>query len=122
MNPQQIIAELEKGCTEIEYFTEWNADYRCPFFLDGKFHLCDKCKAALSSAQNMSKAKDVWFEKLIDDVDIELMFTDIKDKEGKKFELSDEFMEIIGIWWKGKSKEIQSKLKGVENGNKKFDK
>ena len=37
------------------------------------------------------------FKELIDDVDLDLMFTDIKDKQGEKFELSDEFMELIGL-------------------------
>lgn len=48
--------------------------------------------------------------KVIDDVDLELFFTDIKDKEGKKFELSDEFMEIISIWWNKQSVELKTKL------------
>ena len=43
---------------------------------------------------------------MIEDVDIELMLTDIKDKEGNKAELSDEIMEIISIWWKGKKQEL----------------
>ncbi len=46
----------------------------------------------------------------IEDVDIELMFTDIKDACGKKMELSDELMEVIGIWWKDKSEELLQKL------------
>ena len=45
--------------------------------------------------------------KLIDDIDLELMFTDIKDKKGNKFELSDELMEVISLWWDKKSKQLK---------------
>ncbi len=44
---------------------------------------------------------------LIDDVDLELMFTDIKDKQGNKIEQSDELMELFGVFWNY----IQNKLK-----------
>lgn len=36
---------------------------------------------------------------VLEDIDLGLMFTDIKDKEGKKFELSDEFMDLFGTFW-----------------------
>ncbi len=50
--------------------------------------------------------------KLIEDVDIELLFTDIKDKDKNKVDLSDDVMEIIRIWWEYKSKELLTKIKG----------
>jgi len=58
------------------------------------------------------------FRKMIEDVDIELMFTDIKDKDGDKFANSKEVMEVIGIWWNDKSKEPLKKL-GDDKVNKK---
>ena len=48
--------------------------------------------------------------KVIDDIDLALMFTDIKDKKGNKFEFSNELMEIIAIWWTEQSKKIKQKL------------
>ena len=50
--------------------------------------------------------------KLIDDVNIELMLTDIKDNKGNKVNLSDEIMELISIWWDKKSEELKAKLEG----------
>ena len=44
------------------------------------------------------------------DVDIELLFTDIKDDKGKKVRLSDEIMKLIQIWWDKKSQELKSSL------------
>ena len=58
------------------------------------------------------------FRKMIEDVDIELMFTDIKDKDGDTFANSKEVMEVIEIWWNDKSKEILAKL-GDDKVNKK---
>lgn len=39
------VEEVMKGCGKIEYFSNWNADYKCPFNLEGKFYLCDNCKS-----------------------------------------------------------------------------
>ena len=58
------------------------------------------------------------FRKMIEDVDIELMFTDIKDKDGDMFANSKEVMEVIEIWWNDKSKELLKKL-GDDKVNKK---
>ena len=49
-------------------------------------------------------------KKLIEDIDIELFLTDIKNKEGEKVYCSDEFMKIIQLWWDEKSEELKSKL------------
>lgn len=38
-------------------------------------------------------------EGIINGIDLELLFTDIKDKKGKKFELSDEYMELFRTFW-----------------------
>ena len=46
----------------------------------------------------------------IENIDIELMLTDIKDKEGNLYELSEPIMEIISIWWQGKKEELLSSL------------
>lgn len=54
------------------------------------------------------KVKDI--KKLIDEIDVELFLTDIKDKQGNKIEISDEIMEIIRIWWEQKSVELKQKL------------
>ena len=50
-------------------------------------------------------------DEVVDEVDIELLFTDIKDKQGNKVELSDEIMQIISIWWEQKSEDLKSTLK-----------
>ena len=51
--------------------------------------------------------------KIIDDVDIELMLTDVKDKEGRVVELSEPLMEIISIWWQMKKEELKERLKNL---------
>jgi len=63
--------------------------------------------------EDMIKVKDIL--KLIDEIDIELLLTDIKDKQGNKYELSNEIMEIISIWWNKKSEELKQKIKGEKN-------
>ena len=50
------------------------------------------------------------FKKMIEDVDIELMFTDVKNNVNEKYQFSKEIMEIITIWWNDKSKELLTKL------------
>ena len=51
-------------------------------------------KALKEKVQNVQRRlKD------FEDIDIELMLTDIKDKKGNKFKLSDEFMELIILFW-----------------------
>lgn len=52
---------------------------------------------------------------LFEDMDLQLMFTDIKDKEGKKIDGSDEFMDLHNIFWghvSGKLKKAITKEKG----------
>ena len=56
---------------------------------------------------------------LIEFVDIELLVTDIKDKEGVTHDLSDDVMEIIRIWWEGKSKELLKEISQKEKGDEK---
>lgn len=61
------------------------------------------------------KGYDIAIEEVceeIDAVDLELMLTDIKDKEGNKVELSDEIMQLITIWWEEQSKKLKDKIKG----------
>ena len=36
-------------------------------------------------------------------------------KQGNKYELSNEIMEIISIWWNKKSEELKQKIKGEKN-------
>lgn len=57
-----------------------------------------------------SKDKEVELKKAIEDFNLELFLTDIKDKEGNKVELSDEIMEIIQIWWEQKEQELLARL------------
>ena len=51
----------------------------------------------------------------IEDIGIELLLTDIKDKEGRKFELSDELMELFRTFWEVHLKQlIENKVIGEE--------
>ena len=47
---------------------------------------------------------------MIDMVDIELMLTDVKDKEGNIYNLSEEIMELISIWWQMKKGDITKEI------------
>ena len=53
-------------------------------------------------------------EKLIEDIDIELFLTDIRNKKGEKVYCSDEFMKVIQLWWDDKSKELKSKIQELK--------
>ena len=50
------------------------------------------------------------FLELVEDIDLELFLTDIKDKEGKKIPQSDELMKLFGIFWEHIKKKIRLKL------------
>jgi hypothetical protein len=71
-------------------------------------------KTAKNNFKAGQKERDAFWKKKIKDVfefqDIKLLLTDIKDKEGKKFELSDEIMEIVSIWWEQESKQLLKEL------------
>ena len=76
---------------------------------------CQDCiRLGINKGSQLQKAE---FRKMIEDVDLELFLTDIKDKKGKNFEFSEEFMKIVEIWWNGKSKELLAKL-GDSHGQK----
>ncbi len=49
---------------------------------------------------------------LIEDVDLELFFTDIVDGEGKKIKDSKEIMDLMKIFWGYVSEELLTKIKG----------
>ena len=72
-----------------------------------KLMLLHELKAKLKTFQE----RNAEFKQIIEDVDLELMLTDIKDIRGKKVELSDEFMELISFWWDKQSKRILQELK-----------
>ena len=61
--------------------------------------------------ERLEKQKNEFLE-LIDGIDIDLMFTDIKDNKGNINPLSEEIMKIIRLWWEKKSKELKSAVEG----------
>ena len=78
--------------------------------LEKATHYCDTNSEADVIEAQLQTLKDI--KKLIDEIDIELFLTDIKDKQGNKIEISDEIMEIIRIWWEQKSEEIKQRIEG----------
>ncbi len=48
--------------------------------------------------------------KIFEDMDLELMLTDIKDKKGNKIPESEELMELFDIFWRYVRTELESKL------------
>ena len=70
-------------------------------------NLLIKKKFAFRFYPNLDKE----FLELVEDIDLELMLTDIKNKEGKKIPESDELMRLFGIFWEHIKKKIESKLK-----------
>lgn len=65
-------------------------------FKDDKWVLSGSDKSLINLGVELTLAE---VGTVIDEVDLGLMFTDIKDKKGKKFELSDELMDLFGTFW-----------------------
>lgn len=82
--------ELQK---EIEItkkrFMECQRESKSSSFFDGKLE-------GLKKGAEIQKKEDL---KIIEDIDLQLFFTDIKTKDGKDFELSNELMELFRTFW-----------------------
>ncbi len=52
-----------------------------------------------------------YFEEIIDDVDLELIFTDVKDKEGNKIKESDDIMKLYTVFWQDVQEKLKQELK-----------
>lgn len=106
---KQKISEVKEEIEKLKN-KEYNKNNKNHFAekdLRVRLHKIEKLQTTLLALQ---EAQDIFIE-MIDDVDIELMFTDIKDKEGNKDELSDDVMEIIRLWWEKKSEELKEGVK-----------
>ena len=83
-------------------------------------------KKLIESADNYEECKRLFdvkiktireFLVLIDEMDTELMFTDIKDIEkNEKLAQSDELMELFGIFWDHVKVRLKQKIEGEKNG------
>lgn len=128
MKQKTINKEIEEEILKSEdiLFNYWKEEYKDQYpeyqdFLDDLdeeiiYDLLDKATSLAFQKSRQKALKDVLG--MIEDIDIELFLTDIKDKKGNKAELSDELMEIISLWWDKKSEELTSKIK-KELGDKK---
>ncbi len=103
---EEIKKEIEEGKDDVDYIMEAAGSeitgicsIDCPH-CDKRIDVEDiirkvKLKAELRGRQDVKKE----VKEIIEDVDLKLLLTDIKNKEGKKFELSDELMELFRTFW-----------------------
>ena len=107
---KQIIEEVKKEFEKRTRYFNWQQDISNEKEL---IFMTNEYNRELNDIISLTlKLQREEFEKMIDDVNIELLFTDIKDKKGIKAEFSDKLIEIINFWWQGKSEELKQKLEG----------
>ena len=57
--------------------------------------------------------------KLIEFIDVELMLTDVRDKQGNIVEFSSDVMGLIKVWWDMKSEKLLKEISQKEKGDEK---
>lgn len=75
---------------------------------------CSRC-SAYNIGDDCCICQDC-INKIFEDLDLELMFTDIKNKEGNKIPESDDLMKLLDIFWKHISVNLKSKLTQLTGG------